>query len=322
MTSRRSSRPVHRVDGVGPDRAAARSSRATIAREIELETSSRTTAPKRRLRSSLSTASSRSSASSEISVSPSRVTRNAARSVSSMPGKTQLEVVRDHASRAGSASPRVADRDEARQRLGHLDAREALLARVRVAHGDAEARARAPRCTGTAGRARPRAASGRGRSGGRSAPRARRAPRRSRPRPCRSGSPRRRAPGMSSSRQSFDCARRQLEHALAHLGERLLRRAAVGRAHVDARDHLVEQPGDAHHEELVEVRREDRAELDALEQRLVRGRRRARARACSGRATRAPGSGGSGRGLGDRAGRRCQGVPSSPNSGERGVSIR
>ena len=35
-------------------------------------------------------------------------------------------------------------------------------------------------------------------------------------------------------------------------------------------DDLVEQAGDAHHEELVEVRREDRAELDALEQRLGR----------------------------------------------------
>ena len=36
------------------------------------------------------------------------------------------------------------------------------------------------------------------------------------------------------------------------------------------RDDLVEQARDPNHEELVEVAREDAAELDALEQRLVR----------------------------------------------------
>ena len=211
-----------------PGAPASRSlSRATIAREIELETSSRTTAPKRRRRSSLSTASSRSSASSEISVSPSRVTRKAARSGRSMPGKSQLRWWEITLS-SGISSPRVADRDEARQRLGHLDAREALLARVGVAHRDPEAE-REPRDVGERlARARPRAASAPGRSRARSAPRAR----------ARSSAVAsstradadplaRRAPGASSSRQSFDWRRGQLERALAHLGERLLR--ACGR---------------------------------------------------------------------------------------------
>ena len=49
-----------------------------------------------------------------------------------------------------------------------------------------------------------------------------------------------------------------------------LRRAAVGRAHVQPAAAWPMQAGDAHHEELVEVRREDRAELHALEQRDVR----------------------------------------------------
>ena len=48
-----------------------------------------TTSPNRRRRSSVSTASSRSSASSEKSVSPSRVTRNATRSTTSIPGNSQ-----------------------------------------------------------------------------------------------------------------------------------------------------------------------------------------------------------------------------------------
>src|SRR5581483_3676211 len=42
-----------------------------------------------------------------------------------------------------------------------------------------------------------------------------------------------------------------------------------GTSNGQARDDLVEHAGDANHEELVEVRREDAAELDALEKRLV-----------------------------------------------------
>ena len=64
--------------------------------------------------------------------------------------------------------------------------------------------------------------------------------------------------------------RRQVEDAAPDLGQRLLRRAAVGRAHGEPREHLVLQAGDPHHEELVEDRRDDPAELDPLEQRLVR----------------------------------------------------
>ena len=62
--------------------------RSSIDRDIELLTSTRTTSPKRRRWSSSSTASSRSSASSDSSKSASRVTRNAARSTISMPGKS------------------------------------------------------------------------------------------------------------------------------------------------------------------------------------------------------------------------------------------
>ena len=47
----------------------------------------------------------------------------------------------------------------------------------------------------------------------------------------------------------------------------LPRGEAVGGTHGEAGLRLAHQPGDADHEELVEVRGEDRAELDALEQR-------------------------------------------------------
>ena len=72
------------------------------------------------------------------------------------------------------------------------------------------------------------------------------------------------------SRQRVDCCGRQIEDAAPDLGERLLRRAAVGRAHRQPRENLVLQAGDPDHEELVEDRRDDPAELDPLEERLVR----------------------------------------------------
>ena len=59
----------------------------------------------------------------------------------------------------------------------------------------------------------------------------------------------------------------QLENTLTDLGERLQRRHAVGREHREPGLGLPEQAGDAHLEELVEVRGEDRAELHAFEQR-------------------------------------------------------
>ena len=77
-----------------------------MSREIELETSSRTTAPKRRLRSSVSTASSRSSASSEISVSPSRVSRNSARCTTSISGKRRGRKC-EITDSSGTSRPRV-----------------------------------------------------------------------------------------------------------------------------------------------------------------------------------------------------------------------
>src|SRR5262245_28392061 len=65
----------------------------------------------------------------------------------------------------------------------------------------------------------------------------------------------------------------ELQDALADAGERLLRGEPVRGAHREARLRLSEQAGDTHLEELVDVRREDRAEPGAFEQRhrLVRG---------------------------------------------------
>src|SRR4029077_5065104 len=56
----------------------------------------------------------------------------------------------------------------------------------------------------------------------------------------------------------------ELEHARARLDERLLRRPPRGGPHRDASARLAGEPGDPDHEELVEHRREDRAEADAL----------------------------------------------------------
>ena len=50
----------------------------------------------------------------------------------------------------------------------------------------------------------------------------------------------------------------------------------VGRAHGDARGRLIHQAGHPDHEELVQVRREDRAEVDPLEQREAGSSRRPR----------------------------------------------
>ncbi len=66
--------------------------------------------------------------------------------------------------------------------------------------------------------------------------------------------------------------RGELENALTDLDERLHWRHPVGREHHQPGLRLPEQAGDAHLEELVQVRREDRAELHAFEERdrLVR----------------------------------------------------
>ena len=268
-TSREVEEPVDRVDRVGSrPRAAPRAARASRC-EIELETSSRTTAPNRRLRSSVSTASSRSSASSEISVSPSRVRRNAARSVSSISGKSQPQEVRDHGLERDQQAA-VADRDEARQ---------ASRAPSRARSAPRPSPGRAP-CTPRRqreprdvrerlARARPRAASAPGRSGVRTPPRARRARLGVASSTVPTTIPSAASAGTSSSRQSLDCAAvssstRSRTSASACCGVR-----PSGERTSTPRDDLVEQAGDPDHEELVEVRREDRAELDPLEQRLV-----------------------------------------------------
>ncbi len=62
----------------------------------------------------------------------------------------------------------------------------------------------------------------------------------------------------------------QLERANADLFERLLRGPAVRQADGETRDHLVVQPGDPDHEELVDDVGDDPAELHAFEQRLRR----------------------------------------------------
>ena len=59
----------------------------------------------------------------------------------------------------------------------------------------------------------------------------------------------------------------QLEHPLADLAQLPLRRAAVRHDRADARLDLVLEARHAHLEELVQVAREDRDELQALEQR-------------------------------------------------------
>ena len=69
---------------------------------------------------------------------------------------------------------------------------------------------------------------------------------------------------------SSPAAAMQAIDALADLAQLRLRRAAVRRDRADAGLDLVLQPRDAHLEELVEIAREDRDELDALEQRARR----------------------------------------------------
>ncbi len=77
--------------------------------------------------------------------------------------------------------------------------------------------------------------------------------------------------GRSSRFHRRDLRRRELEHALADSGERLLGREAVRRADGDSGLGLAEEAGDADLEELVHVRGEERAVVHALEkgQRLV-----------------------------------------------------
>ena len=109
-----------------------------IASLIPAATSTRTASPKRRARSSSSTACRRSSASSETVKSASRVTRKTWRSRISMPGKSASRLPAITSSSGTKRAP-VADRHEARQHLlRHLHAREGLHVGDGVAHDHAQ----------------------------------------------------------------------------------------------------------------------------------------------------------------------------------------
>ena len=154
---------------------------------------------------------------------------------------------------------------------GHLDAREPLLAGLRVAHEQRRGSATGPRCRGTAGPGRRRAASAPGRSGRAKTSlelgalvvvRVVHARRRRCPRPRARGRARR-ARGATARPSARARARGSPRASAAASG----RRASAPRApEID----LVVETGDAHHEELVEDRRDDPAELHPLEQRLGR----------------------------------------------------
>ena len=181
------------------------------------------------------------------------------------------EEVPDHALERHEQAPR-ADREKARQQLGDLHARETLLSSLRVADEQAEAQ-REP------GDVRERLS-----------------------RPDRERGQDGKDLGVEDTLELLELIgleildlgdddplrlerrpevalpelrllRRERRRALSDLGERGLRRQPVRRAHRHARCELVHQPGDPDHEELVHVRGEDRAEVDALEQRhrLVAG---------------------------------------------------
>ena len=233
--------------------------------------SRRTTSPKRRRRSSASTASSRSSASSETSKSASRVTRKTPLSTTSMPGKSAWRFAAMTSSSGTNVSPSVADRDEAREHLLRAPSRARTCAR--------RSAGRAPARRGDSdrfemygnGRPRPTAS---GVSTGkiwrrkRSASTSRLLARESR----RATTMRMPCSASAGRRLVVEAARwrsHELDDPLAERVDHLRRRAAVGARVAEAGVDLVVQAGDADHEELVEVRREDRRELQPLEQRLV-----------------------------------------------------
>jgi hypothetical protein len=183
--------------------------------------------------------------------------------------KEQRQKVADHAlERKVDAS--LADGQEARQEFRHFDARETLLARVRVTHEESEAE-REPRDV----RKRLAWADGERRQHGEDLPLE--------------------AVGQllellrlavldvcdddsfSGQRRSqlalpkLRLPRHQVEHAFADLGEGLRRRCGrPASACPTPASSWPEKSCDADHEELVEVRREDGAEANALEQRHAR----------------------------------------------------
>ena len=191
------------------------------------------------------------------------------------PREEPLEEVRDDVL-GRDQEPALPDREEARQHLGELHAREALVRGARVV-GQQSERERQARDVGEAP----------------SGPDAeRRQHRVDRPlvRPGQLGELGARAVGNRADddalpRQLGDellppeprLGRGQLEDALAQGGQRLGGGHPVREARREPCGRLAEQPGDADHEELVEVRGEDRDEEGPLQQRQLRVLPRARA---------------------------------------------
>ena len=121
------------VDVLAPRRPGRASAAPAWPAGMDRSTSSRTTLPKRRLRSSSSIASSRSAASSSsIARSALRVTRKRCGSRTSMPGNSASRLAAMTCS--SSTNVLAPDLHEARQDRRHLDPREAPLAGVGVAH--------------------------------------------------------------------------------------------------------------------------------------------------------------------------------------------
>ena len=229
-------------------------------------TSTRTTSPKRRRRSSASTARSRSSASSEISKSASRVTRKKPWSRISIPGNSASRFAAMTSSSGTKRRPRPTSTKRGSISFGTFTRANVVLAVLRVAHQHGEAQ---------------------------------RQVRDVRERPAEPDGQRREhredlaaealgellallvaerlaaddadaVLGQRGQQLGAQAARLALEVAqdpLADRVEHLRRRAPVGARLGDARVDLVVHAGDADHEELVEVRRVDRGELHALEQR-------------------------------------------------------
>ena len=177
----------------------------------------------------------------------------------------RLEEVPDHALQRDEEPPRP-DREEPRQQLRHLDAREPLLPGLAVAHEEAEAQREH-------GDVRERLA------------RADRQRRQHREDLRLEDSlqllelgavevvdlgdhdPLLRQGGLQVALPELRLLGNQLERAFADRPQRRSRRQAVARCPGHSAGHLVHQAGDADHEELVHVAGEDRAEVGPLEQR-------------------------------------------------------
>ena len=160
----------------------------------------------------------------------------------------------------------LAEREEARHGLRHLDARELRLARLRVLHLDGEVqgevREERERMAGVHGERREDGQDVASEVGARGftlrvvqvGPREDR-------------DPRRRELREEVVHETRDLPPFHFQDGGPHAGEQIGRRQAVVRRLDDLRGELVEEAGDTDHEELVEVRLADREELQALQQR-------------------------------------------------------